>query len=197
VAKLDRILDRYDLKTLEVALARRQARAAAGRRRELEVELSKLTTLIGGASTRVAGRGRAQPIKRKPNARRLNKITLAAAIEQVFKERKKPTHYKDLTDTILKRKIYVTKSNNLLSTVAVTLKRDKRFRKLKPVSTRCGRSRRVAPWFALGRCAETDGCPAANLPSTGRSGPLELAIRTAYRHPLLDPLGYAVLRKAS
>ena len=129
VSKLDRVLDRYDLKTLEDALVRRRARAA-GRRRELEAELSKLTTLIGGAAR--VGRGPARPIKRKPNARRLNEITLAVAIEQVLKEQKKPTHYTHLTDTIVKRKIYVTKSKNLLSTVAVTLARDKRFKKVKP-----------------------------------------------------------------
>jgi hypothetical protein len=134
VTKLDRMLDRYDMKTIEDALARRRARekqvaAVAARRRELEEELRKLDAITGGAAGR---RRRAQPIKRKPNARRLNKITVAEALEQVLKERKKPTHYKDLTDTIVKRKLHVSKSKNLLSTVAVTLKRDKRFRKLKP-----------------------------------------------------------------
>ena len=76
--------------------------------------------------------GHPSPILLTAEARRLNKITLAGAIEQVFKERKKPTHYKDLTDTILKRKIYVTKSKSMHSTVAVTLARDNRFKKVKP-----------------------------------------------------------------
>ena len=129
--RLDRILERYDLKTIEAALARRRVRekeraALGARRRELAEQLSKLTALIGGTQARVT------PKVRKPNARRLNKITLADAIEQVLRARKKPAHYKDLTDTIVKRKIYVTKSKNLLSTVVVTLKRDDRFKKVKP-----------------------------------------------------------------
>lgn len=133
--KLDRILDRYDLKTLKEAVARRRARdkqliALAARRRELEEELRKLIAITGGGGARRLGKRPA--IKRKPNARRLNKITLADALERVLKERKKPTHYKDLIDAIVQRKLYVTKSKNLLTTAFITLKRDKRFRKLKP-----------------------------------------------------------------
>ena len=70
--------------------------------------------------------------KRKPNARRLNDISLADAVEKVLKSRKAPVHYKELTDAVVKRKLYRTKSKNLLSTVAVTLKRDKRFKKVEP-----------------------------------------------------------------
>ena len=81
-------------------------------------------------TARKAARKTAKP-KRRPNARRLNKISLADAIEKVMKTRKK-VHYKDLTDTIVKKKLYITKSKNLLSTVAVTLKRDRRFRKVEP-----------------------------------------------------------------
>lgn len=138
MAKLDRILDRYDLKTLEQAVARRRARdkqlaKTTARRRELEKELSKLTTLIGGGSTaKGRRRGGGRPIQRKPNARRLNKITLAEALERVLKERKKPIHYKDLTESVLTRKLYRTKSKNLLTTVMITLGRDKRFKKVKP-----------------------------------------------------------------
>ena len=70
--------------------------------------------------------------QRKPNARRLNDITLAEALERVFRSRKNPIHYKDLTEAVEKRGLYKTKSKNLLSTVAVTLKRDRRFKKVSP-----------------------------------------------------------------
>jgi hypothetical protein len=76
--------------------------------------------------------GKATGIVRKPNARRLNKISLGDAIEKVMSSRAKPIHYKDLTDVITSRGLYKTKSKNLLSTVAVTLKRDRRFKKLEP-----------------------------------------------------------------
>ena len=46
--------------------------------------------------------------------------------------RSKPVHYKELTTAIEKRGLYKTRSKNLLSTVAVTLKRDRRFRKVEP-----------------------------------------------------------------
>lgn len=134
--ELDKLLNHYDLRTLEGALARRRARdkslkALAAKRRKLEGELAKLAALTGGPPSR--GRsGRRALVTPKPNARRLNTITLAEAIEKVLKARKGPTHYKDLMQTIAKRGIYKTKSKNLLSTVAVTLKRDGRFRKVKP-----------------------------------------------------------------
>jgi DNA-binding transcriptional MerR regulator len=70
---------------------------------------------------------------RKPNARRLNEgVTLADALEKVLRGRKRAVHYRDLTDMIEERKLYKTKSKNLLSTVAVTLKRDDRFKKVEP-----------------------------------------------------------------
>ena len=134
MAKLDRILDRYDMKTLEAAIARRRARdkqltAVAARRREVEAELAKLSAMMGNGSTGPGRRSRTTPTTRKPNARRLNKITLAEAMEKAMRAAKKPVHYKDLTDTILKRGLYRTKSKNLLTTVAITLKRDGRFKK--------------------------------------------------------------------
>lgn len=87
MGQLDRVLERYDMKTLEDALARRRARdkqlaKVTARRSELEAELSKLMTLMGGGSTAKGRRGGGRPIKRKPNARRLNKITLAEALER-------------------------------------------------------------------------------------------------------------------
>lgn len=140
MAQLDRVLDRYDLKTLEAAMQKRRSReqkrltGLLAKRKKLEAELRKLEHLSGGAGPGRRGAGRAQSTKiiRKPNARRLNKISLAEALAQVMTSRKQPIHYKDLTDTVLKKKLYRTKSKNLLSTVAVTLKRDGRFKKVKP-----------------------------------------------------------------
>jgi hypothetical protein len=50
----------------------------------------------------------------------------------VLRAKKKPVHYKALTETVVKRGLYRTKSKNLLSTVAVTLLRDGRFKKSQP-----------------------------------------------------------------
>ncbi|MFN8178122.1 MAG: winged helix-turn-helix domain-containing protein [bacterium] len=141
MAQLDRLLDRYDLKTLEAAMRKRRAREdrklarLETRRKELQAQLRKLEQIAGGNGTSLSlrgPRGSAAVITRRPNARRLNEISLAEALEQVMSARKKPIHYKELTDTVVKKKLYRTKSKNLLSTVAVTLKRDGRFKKIEP-----------------------------------------------------------------
>jgi hypothetical protein len=135
---LDKILARYDLRTLEEAVARRRreeekslARLAA-KQAKLEKELHKVEKDLerANAGERLA-RKKGAPV-RKPNARRLNEISLADALEKVLRSRKAPVHYKELTDAVVKRKLYRTRSKNLLSTVAVTLKRDKRFKKVEP-----------------------------------------------------------------
>ena len=139
MAAIDKVLDRYDLKTLESAMARRRSRETRRiseldkKRKKLAAELEKLDALAGSSGRTGAGRAvKAGKIKRKPNARRLNDISLAEALTQVMQARKKPIHYKELTDTVQKKNLYRTKSKNLLSTVAVTLKRDGRFRKVEP-----------------------------------------------------------------
>lgn len=139
MAAIDKVLDRYDLKTLESAMARRRSRETRRiseldkKRKKLAAELEKLDALAGSSRRTGAGRAvKAGKITRKPNARRLNDISLAEALTQVMQARKKPIHYKELTDTVQKKNLYRTKSKNLLSTVAVTLKRDGRFRKVEP-----------------------------------------------------------------
>ena len=47
-------------------------------------------------------------------------------------KRKTPIHYRELTEAVTERGLYKTRSKNLLSTVAVTLKRDQRFKKVEP-----------------------------------------------------------------
>ena len=96
-------------------------------------ELEKIDRQVELALTRAAKTdGRRSVRKRRPNARRLNEISLADALEKVFRTRKRPVHYKDLTELVVKRGLYRTRSKNLLSTVAVTLKRDRRFKKVEP-----------------------------------------------------------------
>jgi HB1, ASXL, restriction endonuclease HTH domain len=132
---VDQVLEKYDLRTLESAVRKRRSREQQKlarlmeKRVKLEAELKKVGQQIreAAASARAAGK-----IERKPNARRLNDISLADALEKVMRGRKTPIHYKDLTEAVVERKLYKTKSRNLLSTVAVTLKRDKRFRKVEP-----------------------------------------------------------------
>jgi hypothetical protein len=135
-----------DLKKLEALLERRRQdeerrlRELISRKRELESELAELDRTLGQSSGGPRGRrGMGRPGRpvgrvngRRPNARRLNKISLGDAIVQVMNARNKPVHYKDLTVAIEKRGLYKTRSKNLLSTVAVTLKRDRRFRKVEP-----------------------------------------------------------------
>lgn len=129
MARLDSILNKYDLKSLEAALQRRRRREEKEVERLAETRL-KLEREIRDLRRRRGRAASGAPIKRKPNARRLNDISLADAIEKVMRRRRGPIHYKELTDTVVKRGLYRTKSHNLLSTVAVTLKRDERFKKV-------------------------------------------------------------------
>ncbi len=70
--------------------------------------------------------------RRRSNARRLNTMTVAEACERVLARRTNPMHYKDITEAIRKRGLYRTRSKNLLSTVAITLRRDRRFKRVEP-----------------------------------------------------------------
>jgi hypothetical protein len=127
------MLDRYDLPTLEAALTRRRARdkeltAATKRRRELEAELAKISAAMGGGA--VTGRSaRTGPLVRKPNARRLNDITVGDAIEKVLGGLKAPQRYQEITSAIVKRRLYRTRSKSFATTVLITLGRDRRFKK--------------------------------------------------------------------
>ena len=138
MAKLDRMLDRFDLATIDAAVVRRRTRdkrniaVIAAKRKKLEAELRKLDAIAVSPSSQPARNAKAPKKARRPNARRLNKITLAEALHRVMTSRGKPTHYKELADTVLKRGLYRTKSKNLLPTVMVTLTRDERFKRTEP-----------------------------------------------------------------
>ncbi len=136
MTRIDEVLNKYDLRTLESALRKRRNReerklaSLVDKRRSLESSLRKVEKEIRAAAA--AARRADGKIIRKPNARRLNDISLGDAMEKVMRGRKRPVHYKELTDLITERQLYRTKSKNLLSTVAVTLKRDRRFKKVEP-----------------------------------------------------------------
>lgn len=135
MSNLEKALEKYDLRELEAAISRRRAKEEkrlAGlvqKKRELEAELRKVEREY--KATLAAAQARNGKVRRKPNARRLNDISLAAAIEKVMRSRRSPVHYRDLMEAIEKKGLYKTNSPNLLSTIAVTLKRDKRFKKVK------------------------------------------------------------------
>jgi hypothetical protein len=139
MARTETLLKRYDLRELEALVERKRkleertlVRLQA-KRKKLEAELKRIDKQVAKAAATTAKAGRSGGVvRRRPNARRLNEVSLADALVKVFKSRKSPVHYKDLTDTVLKRGLYKTRSKNLLSTVAVTLKRDKRFKKVEP-----------------------------------------------------------------
>ena len=137
MARTDQLLKRYDLRELEALVERkrkqeeRKLSRLQAKRKKLEAELKKIDRQVAKAATVKVGHT-GDIVRRRPNARRLNEGSLADALVKVFKGRKSPVHYKDLTDTVVKRGLYKTRSKNLLSTVAVTLKRDKRFKKVEP-----------------------------------------------------------------
>jgi septal ring factor EnvC (AmiA/AmiB activator) len=139
MARTDALLKRYDLRELEALVERKRSQEERNltrlraKRKKLEAELKQIDKQVGKAATHASKANRnGSGLRRRPNARRLNDTSLADALAKVFKTRKKPIHYKDLTNTVIRRGLYKTRSKNLLSTVAVTLKRDKRFKKVEP-----------------------------------------------------------------
>lgn len=92
----------------------------------LDKEIRELERSTG----RKVARGRV--VVRKPNARRLNDVTVSEAIHDLLKTRKKPMHYKEIAERLVKEGRYRTRSRNFLSTVAITILRDKRIRRVEP-----------------------------------------------------------------
>ncbi len=142
MARINKVLSKYDLRTLETFVENRRRQenkklaTLKAKKKKLESDLQRIERELEKAAApaaRKTRRTRAKAkAKRRPNARRLNDVTLADALESVFLRRKNPIHYKELTGLVKKRGLYKTRSKNLLSTVAVTLKRDKRFKKIEP-----------------------------------------------------------------
>jgi hypothetical protein len=93
--------------------------------RVLDREIARTERALG------VRRRRAVPT-RKPNARRMNELTVKDAVVKVLRSRKRPMHYKDITETLLRERIYRTRSKNFLSTVAISIMRDKRLKRVEP-----------------------------------------------------------------
>ncbi|MDP6461589.1 MAG: HTH domain-containing protein [Gemmatimonadota bacterium] len=113
---------------------------ARDRRDELKRRLSVLQAEVDEVQEglyfhRPAGQRRRKTIPagaRRPNARRLNDTTVKDAIVDLLREKKKPMHYKDIAQTLEEEGRYRTKSSNFLSTVAITILRDKRLKRHEP-----------------------------------------------------------------
>lgn len=98
---------------------------------ELNLAIRSLERSTG---KKAGGSGRRATSKtiRRPNARRLNDVTVSDAIVQLLRETKKPMHYKEIADRLVSEGRYRTKSRNFLSTVAITILREKRIRRVEP-----------------------------------------------------------------
>lgn len=92
--------------------------------RETDREIGRLRRELGSVARR------ASPVTRRPNARRLNDVTVSDAIVQLLRERKKAMHYKDITRILLEEGRYKTKSKSFLSTVAISIARDPRVKRV-------------------------------------------------------------------
>jgi hypothetical protein len=84
-----------------------------------------------GSAPGGAGR-RATTVVRRPNARRMNDVTVRDAIVGLLQAKKKPMHYRDIANTLLKEGRYRTKSRNFLTTVAITILKDSRVKRVEP-----------------------------------------------------------------
>ena len=95
--------------------------------RELDREIGRMERMLG-----VSRSQRSSAPLRKPNARRLNDLTVKDAVVKLLRKKKRPMHYKDITVMLQKEGIYRTKSKNFLSTVAISIMRDKRLKRVEP-----------------------------------------------------------------
>jgi hypothetical protein len=97
----------------------------------LDREIGELERDLG-IRRRPARRAASGTPRRRPNARRLNEVTVADAIVKLLSQRKRPLHYRKIAETLVREKRYRTKSRNFLSTVAITIMRDKRIKRVEP-----------------------------------------------------------------
>jgi hypothetical protein len=95
----------------------------------LDREISALEKDLG---VRSRTRRRAKAPLRRPNARRLNDVTVKDAIVALLRAKRRPMHYRDIAETLLEEGRYRTRSRNFLSTVAITILRDKRLKRVEP-----------------------------------------------------------------
>lgn len=114
-------------------IAVRRVRRLREKRDRLRQEIKETGREIGRLERHLATGGkRAGARARRPNARRLNDVTVSDAIVQLLRERRKAMHYKDITRILLEEGRYRTKSRSFLSTVAISIKRDPRVKRVEP-----------------------------------------------------------------
>lgn len=106
---------------------RRKRERVVGELRSLDREISQIERALG-----VTSRRRSPATYRRPNARRLNDVTVKEAVVELLRQKRKPMHYQDITNALLEEGRYRTKSKNFLSTVAITIMRDKRLKRVEP-----------------------------------------------------------------
>lgn len=115
------------------ATAVRRIRNLRQKRDRLRAEIKDTEREIGRLEKHLGpGRRHAAGVIRRPNARRMNDVTVSDAIVQLLRERKKAMHYKDITRILLKEGRYRTKSKSFLSTVAISIARDTRVKRVEP-----------------------------------------------------------------
>lgn len=114
-------------------IADRRVSRLREKRDRLRDEIREMGREIGRLEKQV-GTGRKGPAAgaRRPNARRLNDVTVSDAIVQLLRERRKAMHYKDITRILLQEGRYRTKSKSFLSTVAISIARDPRVKRVEP-----------------------------------------------------------------
>jgi hypothetical protein len=110
----------------------RRIRRLRARRDALREEIKENGRELGRLQRHLAAAPGAGAVARRPNARRMNDVTVGDAIVQLLRERRKAMHYKDITRILLDEGRYRTKSGSFLSTVAISIKRDPRVKRVKP-----------------------------------------------------------------
>jgi len=114
-------------------IAARRIRRLREKRDRLREEIKETRREIGRMERQLAAAGQnAGAVKRRPNARRLNEVTVGDAIVQLLRERRKAMHYKEITRILLDEGRYRTRSKSFLSTVAISIQRDPRVKRVEP-----------------------------------------------------------------
>jgi hypothetical protein len=114
-------------------IAVRRIRRLRDKRDRLREEIKETGREIGRLERHLTAGGKASGVvKRRPNARRLNDVTVSDAIVQLLRERRKAMHYKDITRILVEEGRYRTKSKSFLSTVAISIQRDPRVKRVEP-----------------------------------------------------------------
>ncbi|NNE43016.1 MAG: hypothetical protein HKN12_02310 [Gemmatimonadetes bacterium] len=92
-------------------------------------ELESVNAEIEELGKQLGRRGRARG-GRRPNARRLNGVTVQDAIVELLRETGEPLHYRDIARILVEEERYRTRSKNFLSTVAISIMRDERIERV-------------------------------------------------------------------